>query len=353
VRHGSVCVKWLKKISNRQHYKGCPDNLDSGIIITLAHPEATVYYKSSWYTRPLEWVGIANRGLLPFGHAALILVNVNDGELVYAAFGEYGSAPVGFGKVKSSMTNPELELDVRAEIDSEVGIANINNILSYLATHPDDIPVVGTINAAVIRNVSYANARKCIDDIVYREAVPYGALSVSKMTCNSFVYKVVSSALKNRWIKLRLMLMNTPFITPLGCVLFAPRRDIYAVTTDGNVHAYAGRRIVDLLGFYLPRGALHSLPLRKKIRPTENAQWLGTIFEGRWFELVTHNSDTGIYRITAFLPSSEQVFDLLFAVNDKTFDPLQEYRFDFVCDALRCHVVQNGKRYRFEAVTQG
>ena len=59
---------------------------NTGIILTLAYPETIVRVSDEWFSPYLRFFGIGTKDYVRAGHAALVLVNTENGDLDYFLF---------------------------------------------------------------------------------------------------------------------------------------------------------------------------------------------------------------------------------------------------------------------------
>lgn len=315
-------------------------------VIVLAFPEVSASAGTTWYLKPLNWIGLTKNGMLQFGHNALAIVNTEHNSIDLVHFSRYG-APSGRGKARTSATNPELSIDRQIEFYSNGKIVGLEELLMRLFKQPLGIPIYGVMYAAILNNVNHLKLRRYIDHVVELETASYGAFAPNNLTCSRFVFQAIRAGLSGWSRRLLHLILNIPVASPMANILFLSDKSQIFVVSDESVTPYLGNRIRDLFRFFFSPIRRVPKPVRRKVRPNPNCKWLGTIFEGMWLELQPVSVDDGYYRIIGYSADSRLSYSEIFRVTDKSFDHTLNYSFDYICDALRCNAVQNGKHYRF------
>lgn len=187
--------------------------MHSGFAIALAWPETACKQAGAWYDGMLYHLGINKNGYYKVGHAALVLIDDETGSCSYFDFGRY-HAPHGHGRVRSKLTDHDLEVDTKANISTDLKeILNLEEILSELHANPSTHGS-GTIYGAVTR-INYSKALKFTVQLQEKEHVPYGPFIPYGTNCSRFVNSAILAGkpVLSQRIKLNLPPMLTP--TPL------------------------------------------------------------------------------------------------------------------------------------------
>ena len=165
-------------------------------IIALAWPDTKVVKEGKWYDYPMEFLGFIKEDCYKVGHAALLLVNHNNGDIFYFDFGRYHT-PYQHGRVRGKMTDPDTSINIKAIIEGD-HIVNIENILkdryNNKACHGE-----GKLTAVVVENIDYQKALEKINELQEREAIPYGPFKINGSTCSRFVVQIVYAS-TNNWL---------------------------------------------------------------------------------------------------------------------------------------------------------
>lgn len=184
---------------------------NSATIIVLAWPDTKVIHEGKWYDEPMRWVGAIKEGYYKAGHAAFLLINNSSGEIQYFDFGRYHT-PMKHGRVRSKLTDPDIEMKHKALINDEV-IINIEEILldrfNNKACHGD-----GRMTASIVKNLDYESALTKVLEMQKREAIYYGPFEFNGTTCSRLVAQVVLASTKDWLTKLMVLLPYTISATP-------------------------------------------------------------------------------------------------------------------------------------------
>src|SRR6056300_340118 len=108
---------------------------ETGSILVLSYPDTFVKMSDELICRFLPWVGLGTKEYIKAGHAALVLINNKTGKARYYDFGRY-ITPSGYGRVRSSKTDAELEIPFKAIVKNTTSVSNIDEFLLWLDTHP-------------------------------------------------------------------------------------------------------------------------------------------------------------------------------------------------------------------------
>mgnify|MGYP000312379802 FL=1 len=87
-------------------------------------------------------------------------------------------------------------------------------------------------------------------------------------------------------------------------------------------------------------------PKHNKVRQ-ENAQWLGGIAAGAWFEIYDLDKNTE-FRFRRISHYGNVDCDGIYKVNNENFDINSNYKFVHYSNCQFFHINQNGKIFRFE-----
>jgi len=180
-------------------------------IVALAWPDTKVILEGKWYDAPMKWLGFIKDGYYSAGHAAFLLVNHNNNDVHYFDFGRYHT-PIKYGRVRSKLTDPDIEVKIKAEIEKGE-ILNLDEILleRYFnkACHGN-----GRLTASIVRGINFDRAFKKAIAMQNREAIYYGPLEWNGTNCSRFVAQIVSISSKNWITKLLIRVPYTISPTP-------------------------------------------------------------------------------------------------------------------------------------------
>lgn len=185
-----------------------------GILIALAWPQTFCKQAGAWYDPMLNWLGIAKNNYYRVGHAAVLLIHPQNGEVHYFDFGRY-HAPFGHGRVRSKQTDHELKINTIGQFDTKGQLTNYEAILGEIANkkacHGEGVLHASQTKINFLKALQKANQMQTISPIAYGPFLPHGT------NCSRFVRSVMkagSSGIK----RLQMHLPITVSPTPIGNV---------------------------------------------------------------------------------------------------------------------------------------
>lgn len=185
----------------------------NGFAIALAWPAALCKQAGAWYDDLMHFVGINSKGYYKVGHAAIVLVDGENGECHYFDFGRY-HAPHGHGRGRSATTDHDLRIKVKARFSHDkTKIENLTDILDELQKNPSTHGT-GTVYGSATP-INFRNAHKFAMQLNSKDYIPYGPFIRNGTNCSRFVNSVLQNGvmqLKSK-ILLRIPWMFTP--TPM------------------------------------------------------------------------------------------------------------------------------------------
>ena len=269
----------------------------SGLAIVLAWPHTTARGDEQW-CELLKKAGLVKNLNFRVGHAAMILVDGEEGHLHYYDFGRY-ITPRGHGRARSASSDPKLTLKNKARIQHKATIENLFDIAHELDSIKDATHGIGPIYMSVSEPLNFIASKQRADSWVQKCSNPYGALAPGNNNCSRYVWEVISAGLPKR--KLSHRVHETLYPSPISNVVNAhSSRKVY-VYHEGNWNESTMTRTRSLLFFInqlsinfsrkksvlLPDDKIlgsFSEPNRPKNLP-ENALWLGGLGEGAWYTM--------------------------------------------------------------------
>jgi len=184
---------------------------NTDFLIVLAWPEGMVIASGAWYDKFLS-----TNGKYRVGHSALALVNSATNKIHYFDMGRYHT-PNGFGRIRDSETDPDVEIKQLAKINRENKIENINDILIEISNNKS-YHGEGTLYSSVIAGINYKKAFNHAKKWQEKGAIPYGPLIRNGTNCSRFVAKISRKAATSFLKRLRL---KFPF-----CISPSPKRNV-------------------------------------------------------------------------------------------------------------------------------
>lgn len=329
-------------------------NNNTGIILTLAYPETVVMVSKEWFSPFLRFFGIGKKNYLRAGHAALVLINKATGILEYHDFGRY-ITPEPTGRVRGKDTDNELDFPLKAEIKGNE-ILNLNDILTFLATHPKLTHGDGKLVASVCASVDYQKARAHISEMQNKHFIRYAAFIKNACNCARFVTDALVASVTDNRIKRQLK--KSKWFTPstVGNVLLANTEShVFEVSEKGEIDVFTGSQSSENRRCFLDKLKTHQPNFEGTLQPKMveglhyKSQWLSGIAAGAWFELY-NLEETLHFKFKRVSPHGNVDVDAIFKVERDGFEYHQPYEFIHYSNCLFFHIQQNEKIYRFNKV---
>ena len=320
--------------------------MNTGKIIPVAFPDTFVRYseeKVLKYFFPL--VGLGRKKFIKAGHAILLLIENATGEIQYFDFGRY-ITPLGMGRVRSALTDAELQLPFKAKISSESSVINIEEILLWLDANPQKTHGNGRLIASVCHHVNFEKANKFLKNLQSQGSIPYLTFGNIGSNCSRLVADTLINACTNPKI-LKPLKRNSLFTpSPLGNVIHGAQGGKIFKVLDGKVTEYEDSVLKEnLTNYFDPK-----IPKveKKELQPKiGNAQLLKGIGASAYFELIENDKN---YIIKRYNENFEQDFKGEFLINKSSFNIEKPYQFVYDCNCNYCHVEQNGEIFRFDVI---
>lgn len=189
--------------------------MHNGIAIVLAWPETLCKQAGAWYDTPLKWLGINKSNYYKVGHAAIVLVDNQNGACHYFDFGRYHS-PYQHGRVRSAYTDHDLKMKTKAFVSAEGTLENYNEILLELFNN-ESCHGSGKLHASyclVNFDLAYAKANA----LQLISPIPYGPFLAKGTNCSRFVNSVLLAGKPNWYYRFVLSNPKTLSPTPIGNV---------------------------------------------------------------------------------------------------------------------------------------
>ncbi len=328
---------------------------NSGIIITLAYPDTIVRISDEKVAPYLKYINVGCENYLRAGHAALVLIDIQTDKLEYYDFGRY-TAPKGYGRVRGKITDHELDFPLKGKM-KDGRLINLDEILIFLATHPNLTHGEGKLVASVCKAVNYKLAKEYILQLQHKEFVKYGAFLKKGSNCSRFVTDILIASI-NIKKKTKALIRSKRFTpsTVSNVVIANTEQMVYEVSESGIITEFTStskaenrRCFLDKLSDYEPNliGNIKSKPVEDIAK---HAQWLEGIGAGAWFEL--HKTESTLeYGYKRISPHGNVDVDAIYKITESGFNYHNDYKFIHYSNCQFFHVEQNGSIYRFEKKT--
>lgn len=325
---------------------------NNGIILVLAYPETIVRVTDEWYSKFLPYAGIGTKNFVKAGHAALVLVDRESGNLDYFDFGRY-VVPQGFARVRSRDTDHELKFDIKAKMINKK-IENLDEILKFFGTNPKLTHGEGPLVASVCKEVDYNKAKNYIQSLQKKDFIRYGAFIKNASNCSRFVTDTLIASVTNETIKRRLLKSKRFTPSTVSNVIHADtENNVYEITEGGQINGYNRsvwntnkKNFLDRLKHFEPNFIGNLQPNPNDVINGQ-AQWLGGIGAGAWFEL--HKTESiSKYRFRRISPYGNVDCDMHYSISDTSFSYEMKYQFVHYSNCKFFHIEQNNQIYRFD-----
>lgn len=319
----------------------------TGKIIVLAHPDTFVKVTDEWICKFLPLVGLGTREYIKAGHAALILIENETGNSFYYDFGRYVT-PVGYGRVRGVNTDAELDLPIRAKFTDNNSLKNLDTFLLWIDSNPQKTHGDGRLLASVCDLVDFELAQKHIKSLQNKGSVRYGAFSKTESNCSRFVTDTILAATKEKGLRKALKFNKLFTPSTVGNVEKASTTAIVFQVFEGVITEFNSSAFKENLKnyFHKNRPAKEEKDLPKL---PENAQKLEGIGSSAWFELLPEKLPLNHFRIKRYNDLHQVDFDAVYLASDE-FDMSMPFSFTYDSHCEYCHIVQSGKKMKFEKV---
>ena len=325
---------------------------NTGIILSLAYPDTIVRISDEKLVPYLRYLSVGTKNYVRAGHAALVLIEKKTGQSEYFDFGRY-TTPQGFGRVRGKETDNELDFPIQATME-QGAIKNLNEIFTFLATHPKLTHGEGRLVVSVCKKVNHKKAKDFILKLQRQDFIRYGAFIKNGSNCSRFVTDTLIASVTNNLIKQKLKKSNRFTPSTVGnTVLSNTEKHVYEVSESGDISIFKSTPQAENLRCFLDKLENFHPNLIGNIQPKtvdgihEKAQWLGGIGAGAWFELHT-TSEEKIYKYRRISPYGNVDVEDLYVINESTFIYENPYQFVYYSNCSFFHVKQNETIFRFE-----
>ncbi|WP_068474002.1 DUF6695 family protein [Saccharicrinis aurantiacus] len=277
----------------------------TGFAIAIAWPDTYCKQPGSWYDPLMSFLGINKNNYYKVGHAALCLINSEDGEVLYFDFGRYHS-PFKHGRVRGSITDPELRIKTKAQIDEKhKKLINFSEILNELQENAS-CHGEGPIHASYC-TINFNQAHQKVLQL-QSDFIPYGPFLLNGSNCSRFVNKAILAGNPNFKTKviLKFGIPLTP--TPIGNVKALTQYTTLAKQLTSEPF-YPNRKLTkeDRNSVLRQPRLPHSIP--------SNSQWLSGEGAGSWFSLYPSGN---LIKVIRYSPLGSIEDEGLFCYSKKT-----------------------------------
>ncbi len=322
----------------------------TGKIISLAFPDTFVKHSDEYSTKVLLALGLGKHNYIKAGHAAFVIVDNKTGNAEYYDFGRY-ITPQGYGRVRSAVTDVELEIPFKAVFKTNGSLDNIEEFLLWLEANPNKTHGSGRLVASVCDYIDHNKAKNFVLSVQAKGSIPYKAFGKDGSNCSRIVTDTILAG--TDYAKIRKPLLRNKLFTPspLGNVeKAAVSNPIYQVE-NGNLNMYPGSVFKENLTNYFDKNIpeIKNNHVVNPIGVLKNACFLTGIGSSAYFALNPFPQEN-VFEITRYDEYGKEDFKGLFMTDDNSFDYTKKYSFVYDSNCKYCHVEQNQARIRFDLV---
>ncbi|WP_103071706.1 DUF6695 family protein [Aquimarina sediminis] len=322
----------------------------TGKIISLAFPDTFVKHSDESSTKVLLALGLGKDDYIKAGHAAFVLIENKTGQAEYFDFGRY-ITPQGYGRVRSAVTDVELEIPFKARLTPEGKLDNTKEFLLWLEANPHKTHGDGRLVASVCDYIYYEKAKNFVLSVQQKGSILYKAFGKEGSNCSRIVTDTILASTDHS--KIRKPLLRNKLFTPspLGNVEKASLDNPIYQIYKGELKMYPGSIFKENLTNYFDKNipeVKHKTFIKPKVF-LKDTHFLSGIGSSAFFSL-KKSLEKNMYEIRRYTEYGEEDFKGLFVVKDVSFDEAKEYSFVYDSNCNYCHVEQEGKKIRFEQV---
>jgi len=334
------------------------------IAIPISWPDKTALGDEKWMLF-LKQIGLVKNLHFKVGHAAILLIERHSGSILYFDFGRYLS-PRGYGRARSALFDPRLEICVKAQIGPQCEIKNMEEILEELCKKEGATHGGGRTVFSICKQVSFSKSVAYAEKLVAEGPILYGALAKDNNSCSRFVAQILTEGMDDDDKRRRKILYPE-------CLKASPTSNVVNATSDEDIFCYERgileqwrMRRKDSLAFqfrllkdnFTKKGSQHlasdQVPgmITAPPRPShisKYAQWMGGIGEGAWFHL-EQPQDENLFIIYKYDASGELEYNVETTCM-QNFDINRPYTFtpNFLYNSYA--VIQDNNLYIFSTET--
>ncbi len=322
-------------------------------IIVMAYPQEVVRVTPAFYSKLLPLIGIGIPGFVRAGHACMILIKEGSDTFEYFDFGRY-LTPVSWARARGIETDPDTEIEFKAEWTPEGNIANMEELIGWIYEHPDVTRGEGDLYASICENVNYERVKEYVDIILGNGIMHYGPFDKRGTNCARFVADAMLNGVveKNALKRIKSLYNITPSV--LGNVGKGNSYDFYYVATkDGvtksreSIFKVQQRCLFDMGKGYedVVDTQIGKLEEPVELRKSPSWKWLGGVGYGLWYDLKATEED-GIYEISQYSAKAKHIFTARYKKSEpnQKFDPDSDYIFSYPSHYRSMIIIQNEEK---------
>ncbi|WP_299604639.1 DUF6695 family protein [uncultured Aquimarina sp.] len=323
----------------------------TGKIISLAFPDTFVRFSAeeTKSTSVLQFLGLGKNGVIKAGHAAFVLIENKTGNAEYYDFGRY-ITPHGKGRVRSAITDVELEIPFKATFSDDGALTNLDKFLVWLEAHPEKTHGTGRLVASVCDYINYEKAKSYVVEMQDRGSIPYSTFRKEGSNCSRIVTDTILNSTDKSRIRTPLLRNKLFTPSPLGNVEKGSLKNQIFQVENGVLMEYPNSVLKENLTNYFDKRTPDmeystNIELPNSL---ENAHYLSGIGSSAYFT-IKKSSEVSMFEISRYTEHGIEDFRGVFK-SSTVFSLTKEYKFVYDSNCKYCHVEQEGNTIRFDLV---
>jgi len=316
-----------------------------GAVIMLAWPETRVSRTGAWYDPISKALGWIKNDTYKVGHAAFCLIDYNKKKAFYYDFGRY-QAPLGFGRVRSAHTDPELIISIEPIIESGI-VKNLNEILIDIknnsSTHGD-----GYLIGAARQDVNIGPVYNYILSLQDKDHVSYAPFKPASTNCSRFASSAfLKSGFENSFSKFLNVISLFQFNFPLKQITQKSHRNFLHIVDDSGKYFKLTRNDFKIRKSQFKMDEKPSSKYLHKFDKQEYHELKG-LGAHAYYKIVSKNN--GQYLISRYDDHNIKHFEFLYELKKGTFNLSLPFTLTYPSHARVVSILQNDKFIRLERV---
>lgn len=273
--------------------------------IVLTWPDATIRGDEKWMMF-FKKIGIVKNLNFKVGHTGVVIVSHRTGEMLYYDFGRY-IAPRGYGRARSKFSDPLLHLEQKAQIKDQK-IINLREVVEAFEEIKPYTYGQGVLYFSVVEGINFELAKKYGDECVEQGTYSYGAVAKKSNNCSRFITRMFMKSSERFHFWHGINLPETIKSSPISNVVNGVKdRMIYSYSPEEGLKHFRMNRWQSFFFLLKKLGDNVSSDKSKEIREdisigwmeykskpislSKNAQYLGGVGDGAWYELNREEND--------------------------------------------------------------
>lgn len=321
--------------------------IHSGKLIVLAYPDTFVRMSNEWQCKLLPLVGLGTFKQIKAGHAAIVLIENKTGNANYYDFGRYVT-PDGYGRVRSAITDAELEIPFKAKLIGNGPLENLDEFLLWLEANPQKTHGKGRLLASVCEEVNFKNAHNYILNLQGKGSIPYKAFKEDGSNCARFVTETILASVENKKIIKKLHHNKRFSPSTVGNVEITASSGVFEVL-NGMLKEFKGTALKENLTNYFHREKNNAVEENILSLLPKGAKKLSGYGSNAWFKIELLMGSEKLFKIKRFNDLHEVDYIGLYETNDN-FNVLNDFQITYDSHCEYCHVIQNDKKIKLQKI---